>query len=119
MTKHYVEFYFVGAFFSETTVEEIETRSMNLTLPKGSFGYSFFDQEEVILARGEVLRGDRKNESGMIYYGKEYSVDDLKREFPNERTLISNVEGNGFKYAVKTIMGNWQPVGENDIVINN
>jgi uncharacterized protein (UPF0128 family) len=117
MTKHYVEFYYPGSFFPETSVKEIKSRKEKIETPKGCYGYMFFDQEE-IESNGETLIGKPKNKSGMTYFGKKYSIEDLKREFPENRILISNIEGNGYKFAVKTIRGNWQPVDKKDKVVD-
>lgn len=115
MTRHYVEFYFPGSFFAETSVKEIGDRDDVFKIPKGCYGYCFFDREEVMVD-GEKLTGKRKNQSGMVFFGKKYSVKELKRKFPDEKRLISNVERNGFEFAVRTVIGNWQPVREGDTV---
>jgi len=117
MTKHFVKFYYPGSFFPETLVKQIKNRKENIEAPKGCYGYAFFDQE-VTSVKGEELLGKRKNHSGMTFFGKKYSVEDLKREFPENKTLISNVENNGYEFAVKTIRGNWQPVGKKDKVVD-
>jgi hypothetical protein len=117
MTKHYVEFYSPGIFFPETSVKEIKNRKEKFRIPKGCYGYMFFDQEE-IKSGGETLIGKPKNKSGMTFFGKKYSMEDLKREFKDNRILISNIECNGYKFAVKTIRGNWQPVGKKDKVVD-
>jgi uncharacterized protein (UPF0128 family) len=64
------------------------------------------------------LTSERLNLSPMHYYGgKLYTVAELKRDFPNNSTLISNVEGNGYAKAIKCRTGNWQPFDKTDIFI--
>ena len=117
MIKHYVEFYSPGSFFPETSVREIKSRKFPLTIPKSCYGYHFFDMEQ-IEKNGEILNGKRKNNSGMTYFGKEYSIEELERDFPKEKILIRNIKGNGYLAAVKTRRGNWQGLTKRDKVIN-
>ena len=64
------------------------------------------------------LTSERINVSPMRYYGgKLYTVAELKREFPNERILISNIEGNGYDKAIRCRTGNWQPFEETDVFV--
>lgn len=117
MTKHFIEFYYPGSFFPETSVLEIKSRKDKLDIPKQCYGYMFFDIEE-IETKGEKLTGNRKNQSGMTFIGQKYTVEEIKKEFPDNRILISNIENNGYLFAVKTRCGNWQPVGKKDKVLD-
>lgn len=117
MTKHYVEFSFPGAFFSEYKVQEVTERNPELVkVPEGAFAYRFFDQSEAIVD-GETLVGDRKNFSPLTYFGTAYTLEEVKAQFPECTTLISNMECNGWNRVVKTRRGNWQPLEEGDTVI--
>jgi len=118
MLKHYVEYYYPGALFAETEIEEIKSRKDSLEIPDACFGYSFFDVEETTID-GETLRGKPKNRSGMTYFGKKYTVSELKKLLPNEKVLISNIEDGGYSHAVKTRLGNWQVMNKEDVVIEN
>jgi hypothetical protein len=117
MTKHFIEIFYPGSLFAETATQEIKSREEKVNIPKESYGFRFFDQSHV-LSNGETLIGPRKNVSGMTFIGKKYSLEELKQQFPEERRLYSNVKQN-FKFAVKTRRGNWQGVGENDIVLES
>lgn len=117
MTKHYIEFYYPGAFFPENSIKEIKNRRTPRNIPKSSYGFMYFDQEEFKL-NDEILTGERKNKSGMTFLGKKYTIEELKKDFPDHKILISNIENNGYQFAVKTRLGNWQPVGEIDKVID-
>lgn len=108
MLKHYVEFYYPGSFLPETDVKEIKNRETKITLPKGSYGYQFFDIEEVV-EKGELLKGQPKNHSGMYYKGKLYSYKEAQKEFADKKILLSNMKNNGWKWIVCTVAGNFQP----------
>ena len=65
MLKHYVEFSYPGAFFSEYSSEEIAERKAELVkVPEGAFAYRFYDREEGEVD-GETLCGERKNYSSL------------------------------------------------------
>ncbi len=64
------------------------------------------------------LMSERINVSPMHYYGgKLYTVEELKREFPDSHTLISNIEGNGYPKAIRCRTGNWQPFEKTDVFV--
>lgn len=118
MLKHYVEFSFPGAFFSEYSVKEVAERNPELiTVPEGAFAYRFFDRIETVVD-GETLTGERKNFSPFTYFGTAYTLEEVKAQFPEYTILISNMECNGWNRVVKTLRGNWQPLGEGDTVIS-
>lgn len=117
MTKHYVEFYFPGSFVANVSQVEISDRLQSMDIPDGCYGYRTFDLE-VIESNDEVLKGSPKNFSPFTYYGKEYSLEQIKFEFPDLKILHSNIENNGYKKAVLTRRGNWAPLDPNDVVIS-
>lgn len=117
MLKHYVEFSFPVAFFSEYEIQEVAERNPKLiTVPEGAFAYRFFDRTEGVVD-GETILGKSKNYSPITYFGTEYTLEEVKAQFPECTTLISNMEGNGWNRVVKTRRGNWQPLEEGDTVI--
>ena len=120
--KPYVEFLYPGSFFSESSTSKVTSRDTSkLKVPKNAFGFKFFDILSVVVeADGKQieLTSERLNLSPMHYYGgKLYTVAELKRDFPNNSTLISNVEGNGYAKAIKCRTGNWQTFDETDIFV--
>jgi len=61
MLKHYVEFFYPGSFFSESSFEEVSHRDFDqIVMPEGAFAFHFFDREEVE-QDGELLTGKCKN----------------------------------------------------------
>ncbi|MCL2354831.1 MAG: hypothetical protein FWC68_02955 [Oscillospiraceae bacterium] len=116
MRRHYVEYFYPGIFLSESSVEEVSHRDFDrIVMPERAFAFSFFDREEVE-QDGETLVGKPKNISPKCYEGKVYTLDEVKKAFPEAETLIFNMEANGWERVVKTIRGNWQPLEEGDCV---
>ena len=115
--EHYIIFYYPGSLVNEEETKLISSRKDKIEIPKGSFGYRFFDRTE-ILKNGEMLRGKPKNYSGMHYLGRKMSLAEVKEELPRKRILISNMRGNNYKHVVKTIRGNFQPFEKGDKIIS-
>ncbi|MEK6908732.1 MAG: hypothetical protein AABX23_01630 [Nanoarchaeota archaeon] len=116
--KHYVEFLYLGSFFSESSAQEVEARDPSVVqTPREAFGYAFFDRQEYVAQDGEILVGEPRNRSGMHYFGKLMSLDDVKREVPNSDILQSNMRSNGWKKIVKTRRGNFQPFEKKDVIV--
>ena len=120
--KTYIEFLYPGSFFSESSTQKVKTRDVSrVKVPKNAFGFKFFDILSVVVdadGKKSQLTSERINVSPMHYYGgKLYTVAELKREFPNEHTLISNIEGNGYPKAIRCRTGNWQPFEKTDVFV--
>ena len=117
MKKHYVEFFFTGALFNDRQVLEVKKRDpKQMMIPSSAFAYRFFDQTESIV-KGEKLIGEKSNYSPYTFFGKAYTLKEIKTNFPKLRTLIKNMENNGIRKAVYTNQGTWQALNDNDIVI--
>lgn len=117
MTKHYIEFSFPGALCSEHKAQEVAERNLELVkVPDGAFACRFFDQSEAIVD-GKTLVGGKNNFSPFTYFGTAYTLKEVKAQFPQLTTLISNMERNGYNRVVKTCCGNWQYLEEGDTVI--
>lgn len=120
--KHFVQFLYPGTFFSEDSSKEVADRDpAKVEVPQGAFCFSFYDQIVGVAIEGgkeiPVSSGALDRSPKYYYGGKVYTVEKLKEEFPNERILISNVEGNGYKRAIKCRTGNWQPLEDSDVFI--
>lgn len=115
MTKNYVTFLFPGSLFPEETVKEIVFGMPEI--PKGCFAYYLWDREEVVLD-GETLYGKPKNITGRYYFGKELSLDEVKRLYPDAKTLHFNMQANKYKTVVRTRCGNFQPLEEKDTIVS-
>ena len=119
MLKHYVEFFYPGVFVAETSDRQIKKRdAKSIKRPDDKpYAFRFFSREEK-KSNGEILSGKNKDYSGMYYFaGEVYTIEQLKCEFSKESILIRNVEANGYKAAIFTDCGNWQPIEKNTIVL--
>jgi hypothetical protein len=116
VTKTYMEILYPGSFVAETSTKPVKSRTVPKTRPEGAFAVRFFDQSEVE-KDGEILTGKQKNFSPFYYWGEEFTCAEIKKKFPTETILYSNVHGNGYKRAVRTVVGNWRPLEPKDIVI--
>ena len=118
MVKHYVEFFFTGAFFNDRQILEIKNRDpKQIMIPSSAFAYRFFDRTESVI-KGEKLIGEKTNISPYTFFGKAYTLKEVKANFPKLKTLIKNMESNGIKKAVYTNQGTWQALNNDDIVIS-
>ena len=111
----YVEYLFPGILVLETESYPVQSRNVEIHPPKGCLGYRFFDQVEETF-EGEQLIGEPKNYSNTVYFGEEFTLERVKREFPHEEILIGNMEGNQILRAVRTYRGNWLFLREDDTV---
>lgn len=122
MTKEcvqtYLEILYPGVMFSETEQKKVLSRDPSkVKIPNKAYGFRFYDRTEITTADGELLAGQPKNYSGTFYFGKEMTIDDVRREIPNPSTLLSNMRSNGWKKVVKTRLGNFQPLTLEDTVL--
>lgn len=115
MTKHYVEFYYPGSFFSETDVKPIKSRDAKITLPERAYAYRIFDREEIKSGR-ETLVGKPKNYSPRYIKGEKYDLERVKNEVPDSLILQSNMRGNDWKYVIKCRQGFIEP-WEGDVIL--
>ena len=120
--KMYIEFLYPGSFFNESSTQEVQTRDLSkIKVPKNAFGFRFFDIISVVVVvdgKKVELTSERTNLSSMNYYGgKLYTLAELKLEFPNERTLISNMECNGWLKVIRCRTGNWQPFEKTGVFV--
>lgn len=116
MNVTYIEYFYVGSFFSESSTAVVENRNRPENIPGNAFAYRFFDREEMVVD-GEKLMGSPKNYSGTTYFGEEMTLDDVIKNVPNSEILQSNMRSNGYKTVVKTRRGNFQPVQQGDTVL--
>lgn len=116
MLQHYVTFLYPGLLFPNESSIKINSRDDKFEIPKECFAYYFRDREEVE-QDGELLTGDWKNVSGRFYFGEIFDEEMVKALVPDNKILLSNMRGNGWKELVKTRRGNFQPILENDKVI--
>jgi len=117
--QSYVEFFYPGLLFVESFTKRARSRDPSrVRAPESSFGYRFFDRLEYKAANGRTLVGDPTNYSGMHYFGRVMTSDDVRREISDEvkrENLLYNMRGSG--KVVRTRHGNFQPFKKGDVVI--
>lgn len=89
-----------------------------ITIPEKAFAFRFFDCT-VINVEGETFVGNKQNFSPFTYFGTEYTLNEVKTQFPDSIILIENMEINGWNRVVKTRAGNWLSLEKDDMVIQS
>jgi len=117
-TKTYIELLSPGTLFAETFTKEVATRRDPTELPPGVFAWRFFDRTQVQL-NGETLTGKPHNFSGYTYIGEKFTLEQVKRRFPDAQILIFNMEANGWTTVVRTQLGNFCPLEDGDRVFSH
>jgi hypothetical protein len=118
MLKHYVTFFYPGAFVAEIDLQEVKDRDPSkVNVPDSCYAFQFFDRNEIVDG-DEVLKGEPKNYSGNYYFGKVLTLAEVKQKFPEERTLIANMECNHWDRVVHTICGNFRPFRGLDEIVD-
>jgi hypothetical protein len=121
MSKHttYVEFFYCGALVDETSVEEALSRDPGeVDVPPGAFAFRFFERESMISPAGNPLSSPRLDVSGFYYpAGRLFTAEDVKRYFPDEKILLSNMENNDLELVVLTRKGNFKPFEDDDVLV--
>jgi hypothetical protein len=112
----YVEFLFPGAFVSESNTEKVESRDAEIVLPRGAFGWRFFERQEWDTGE-EVLRGAARNHGPWTFVGDVLTLDEVRAQLPDKHILITNMEVNGIERVVYTKAGQFIPMDEVDRAI--
>lgn len=102
-----VRFFYPGPVGSDAEIDIFDPTKV--TMPDGAFAFEFFDRTE----SNDVFKGVR-------YYpgGKVLTLEDVKREFPDNEILIHNMEVNGYDPIVQTKENTFQMFREGqDIVL--
>lgn len=115
MRKQYIRWFYPGAFVSDTVDLELQP-DQPITPPERAFGFQTFSREEVELD-GEVLKGKPKDFSPMTYYGKAYTLEEVRRLPDVTKILIQNMTINGWPRIVRTSKGRLYPLNKGDVVL--
>ena len=105
MERIYLQKMYPGIIVSETSDVDITDTGMPEFVENGCYAYRLY-KRTVSMVDGEELLGKKRDYSGTVFLGgRVYSLDEVKREKPNERILISNMEINDWEYVVETRQG--------------
>ena len=117
--KTFVRYWYGGLLFAEDSVAEVKERNPEEACKNakpGAWAFQFFDKT-LANVDGQELVGKEQNESSRYLIGRKMTLDDVRREMPNEKILIGNMEGNGYKSILKTRGGQAFPIHKGDIVL--
>lgn len=115
MKQLYIEWMHPGSFFAESSSAKVDCAELPEELPKRVAGFRFFIRNETELD-GETLSGKPHDHTPWTYFGEEFNLEQLKALEGDYGILVSNIENNGYKAAVRTIFGNWYPLNEGETV---
>ena len=116
MKKTYIEFAYPTDFverFASTEVDSREITELEIEIPKRAYAFRFFDQTEETI-NGKLVRYAPKNFSCWYYLGKEYSLEEVKREFPELPILAENIKSSGTNRAVLGRYNEWHILWDDD-----
>ena len=98
--KSYVEKIYRGLLFSESVIDEVESRDPLLVEDDGSMqGFRFYDQEKILYA-GRTFVGDNSNFSPWYFLGDRLSIEEVKELSKHNKglnILVSNMEAKMFR----------------------
>ena len=128
MKKHFIVFLSPGTFFSETTIKPIKSWDVKTAVKMADniierhratpYGFYFITKER----EKNELDSHITKKSGTYFLGGEIlTIEDVKKENnPKNKTLISNMVGNGWKKIVRNT-NSWlihQPLLKEDTVLD-
>jgi hypothetical protein len=126
--KHYVTFYSPGTFLAETSVEPIDTWSVEEALAKSRsikerYGATPYGFRFNTRGRSEADLDSKELAKSPMYYigGKVETLEEIEaRNEPREEILRSNMRSNGYDRVWRTTEGwQWtQPLGKDDVVLD-
>lgn len=116
MIQQYVTFLFPGSLFPNERSQKISNREEKFDIPNGCFAYYFWERQETEL-NGEILYSDQRNKSGRFYFGKAMTAQEIEATIPDADILLKNMKYNNWLVVVKTRVGNFQPLMENDTIV--
>ncbi len=128
MKKHFVTFLSPGTFVSEQTQKPIDSWDVNIAMGMAHditerhgatpYGFHFMTRE-----RGEDDLDSKEVERSPTYYlgGTILTLAEIKdRNDPDDKILISNMEGNGYPRVIVNT-NSWRftaPLNDDDVVLN-
>ncbi len=123
VTEHYAQFYFPGMIVADTSNKKVESRDpYKVVIPKGAYCFRLFSRDVVIDGK-KRYEGENYDYTGMFYRSDAVvmSLKEVKAHKPEERILISNMEGNGWNRIIFSKFGDrlgWpQPFEDGDTVL--
>ena len=119
MLKHFVEFWYPGMIFSDSSSREIESRDIeSIEVPDNAYAFSLFDKEMIVQA-GETLWGEPKNKSTTYYCGgvrKNYQT--ICKEMGSDSICARNMLCNDTDFVVETRFKQYMSLKTDDVILS-
>lgn len=103
--KNCIEFYKMGISLAPFLTKEVKSQDMsNIDVPVGAYMFRFFEVDD---------SGHKQNFSEYYYIGREISIEDFKKKYPQ----VDSVDFNGYDKILITPDSHFYPLKENEKVI--
>jgi hypothetical protein len=127
---HMARFRMPGALFNEDQAEEIRAPQPDLAAaiaPRQAFAFTLYERPVVDFefdTRRFRVVPIPQNESRVYYIGPasvwtQAEIRIMVDSGKVDRTLLANMEGNGWERVVRTRLGNWQPFEDGDVILDS
>ena len=109
-----VKFLYPGTMFSEESTEETSaTTPYEVKVPKNAFAFEFYTvlEQDARLEDGRTIKHSEVEKDNVTYFpsGRIMTIEEVEKEVPDNRILISNIKNNSKdNKVIKTRMGNFQ-----------
>ena len=118
MIQHYIEYLSAGIIMSDSSSVASKHRDPTKVKLEHSFGFRFFDREELHDHNtNDVLRGKKKNYSNWYYEGTPYTKQQVCDKFGEDAIISRNMENNDINRVIETKQGQIIPMNKNDIIL--
>lgn len=111
MANHKIEFLVIGYKWC-TFRDYVEVKERKLDkkkIPKCAYAYRFNDEND---------NDTNTNTNPFTYFGIKYSIEEIMENFIFESQLISQMQRQNAKFAVRTKVGKWVILEPNEKVIS-
>lgn len=118
--KTYLSVYIDGGFAYETSAVEVTNREITFldSLHKWATSFYFYDKAYATI-EGVSLESKPYNRSATYYIcGEVFTLEEVKEQMPELKTLIRNMEANKKNKVIKTRTGRFDFIGDDDTVLD-
>jgi hypothetical protein len=120
-TKNFAEYLYANIMVDDSSVQEIDSFDAQAALkamPKRAYGFRLFQRRFTPDEDETVMKSDRLNETGIHYPdGQYWTLAKVKKEMPDESTLIRNMESNHWPRVIRNRYGQFRSPRDNDIIM--
>jgi hypothetical protein len=110
------ELYMPGSFMDESSTVEVNGRTIEQIARTADISVFAVRTFKVLEGTAQVgdktvkVRSERFDVSPQAFVGGDvFTLEEVKTQFPQHSTLISNMEGNGWNRVIRARTGNWKP----------